>query len=174
MESVKKIILVDPRVLANMKQSNTPQPPLVKVVSDLDTQMNEALTRTDLSTSEKLRLYDQILQRYMVYKEKLTEKPAQVVVRENEDFPESEILRGVTKQYKKKTEELLDFIKGNSLLGWNDSGEFVYDDRAVPSSNIKDLIAATARNTKKSRLPVGTSFRKRFKTFRVLNHLRLL
>jgi len=61
MESVKKMVLVDPRVLANVKESNTPQPPLVKVVSDLDTQMNDVLARTDLSTSEKVRLYDQIL-----------------------------------------------------------------------------------------------------------------
>jgi len=165
MESVKKMMLVDPRVLANLKESNTPQLPLVKVVSDLDTQMNEVLARTDLSTSEKVRLYDQILQRYMVYKEKLTEKPAQVVVREKKDFPEGEILRGVTKQYKRKTEELLGFIKSNSSLGWNDSGEFVYDDRAVPSSNIKDLIAATARNTKKSRLPGWNEFQKALQDF---------
>jgi len=48
-------------------------------------------------------------------------------VREKKNFPESEILRGVTKQYKRKTEELLDFIKSNLSLGWNDSGEFVYD-----------------------------------------------
>jgi len=61
MESVKKMVLVDPRVLTNVKESNTPQPPLVKVVSDLDTQMNDVLARTDLSTSEKVRLYDQIL-----------------------------------------------------------------------------------------------------------------
>jgi len=110
MESVKKMMLVDPRVLGNMKESNIPQPPLVKVVSDLDTQMNDVLALTDLSPSEKVRLHDQILQRFIVYKEKLTEKPAQIVVREKKDFPESEILRGVTKQYKKKTEELLDFI----------------------------------------------------------------
>jgi len=70
-------------------------------VTDLDTQMNEALSRTDLSTGEKVKLYDQILQRYIVYKEKLTEMPAQVVVSEKKDFPESEILGGVTKQYKK-------------------------------------------------------------------------
>ena len=37
MESVKKMMLVDPRVLANKKETNTPQPPLVKVVSDLAT-----------------------------------------------------------------------------------------------------------------------------------------
>jgi len=68
MGSVKKMMLVDPCVLANMKESNTPQPPLVKVVSDLDTQMNEVLARTDLSTSDKVRLYDQILQRYIIYR----------------------------------------------------------------------------------------------------------
>jgi len=95
-----------------------------------------------------MRLYDQIFQRFIVYKEKLTEKPAQFVVREKKDFPESKILRSVAKQYKRKTEELLHFIKSNSSLGWNDSGEIVCDDRAVPSSNIKDLVAATAKKEK--------------------------
>ena len=57
------MMLVDPRVLSNMKERNTPQLPLVKVVSDLDTQMNEVLARTELSTSEKVKLYDQTLQR---------------------------------------------------------------------------------------------------------------
>jgi len=66
MGSVKKMMLVDPRVLSNMKESNTPQLPLVKVVSDLDTQMNEVLARTDLSTSETVKLYDKTLQRYIV------------------------------------------------------------------------------------------------------------
>jgi len=48
-----------------------------------------------------VRLADQILQRYIVYKEKLTEKAVQVFVSEKKDFPESEILGGVTKQYTK-------------------------------------------------------------------------
>ena len=159
------MMVADPRVLSNMKERNTPQLPLVKVVSDLDTQMNEVLARTELSTSEKVKLYDQTLQRQIVQKEKLTGKPAQVVVRGKKDFSDSEILRGVTKQHKKKTEELLDLIKSNSSWGWNDSGEFVYDDRAVPSSNIKDLIAATARNTNKSRLPGWNEFQKALQDF---------
>jgi len=112
-----------------------------------------------------MRLYDQIFQRFIVYKEKLTEKRAQFVVREKKDFPESKILRSVAKQYKRKTEELLHFIKSNSSLGWNDSGEIVCDDRAVPSSNIKDLVAATARNTKKSRLPGWNEFQKALQDF---------
>jgi len=80
------MMLVDPRFLSNMKEGNTQQPPLAKVVSNLDTQMNEVLTRTDLSASEKMKVNEQILQRYIVYKDKRTEKPVQVVVREKQDF----------------------------------------------------------------------------------------
>jgi len=79
-------------------------------------------------------MYDQILQRYIVYNEKLTENTTQVVVRETKDFQEGEILRGVAKQYKKKTGELL-FIKCNSSLGWNDSCEFVYDEQYLPATS---------------------------------------
>ena len=108
MESVKKMMLVDPRVLGNMKESNIPQPPLVKVVSDLDTQMNDVLARTDLSPSEKVRLHDQILQRFIVYNEKLTEKPAQVVVSEKKDFRRARYWAGL--QNNTKNVELLDII----------------------------------------------------------------
>jgi len=59
------MMLVGPRVLAKMKESNTHQPPPVKVVTDLDTQMNEALACIDLSTREKVKLRHQILQRYI-------------------------------------------------------------------------------------------------------------
>jgi len=55
MESVKKMMVFNTRVMANIKESNTPQTLLVKVVSDLDTQMNEVLARTDLSAGEKVR-----------------------------------------------------------------------------------------------------------------------
>ena len=101
-------MLVDPRVLAKMKESNTQQPPLVKVVTDLDTQMNEALSRTDLSTSEKVKLCNQILQRFIVYNEKLTEKPAQVVVSEKKDFRRARYWAGL--QNNTKNVELLDII----------------------------------------------------------------
>jgi len=50
-------------------------------------------------------------------------------------------------------------------LGWDNSGEFVYDDRAVPSSNIQDLIVATARNTKKSHLPGWNELQKALQDF---------
>jgi len=41
----------------------------------------------------------------------LTEKPAQVVVREKKDFTESEILRGVTKQHKKKPKSVWTLLR---------------------------------------------------------------
>ena len=57
--------------------------------------------------------------------------PAQVIVSEKKDFPEGEILGGVTKQYK-KMKCFSTLSKSNSSLGWNDSGEFVYENPAVP------------------------------------------
>ena len=61
----------------------------------MDTQISEVLIRTDLSSSEKVKLQHQVLQCFtLFYKEKVTEK--QVVVCEKNNSPEIEILWGVT------------------------------------------------------------------------------
>ena len=46
--------------------------PFVKVGSDSNTDMNEILAHTDLTPGEKVKLYGQILERYIVYKELIT------------------------------------------------------------------------------------------------------
>lgn len=142
--SVKKMVLVEPRFLEAIK--NQSQKPFQKVMSDLDEEMNAILNQNDLASSEKMKLYNQVLQRYMTYKEKSTSTP--VVIETKQPLSEIDILKDIPKQHIKKARNLLQFIKDNSFTDWNSVGEFVYNDVAVPKTNIKDLIRATISKNK--------------------------
>jgi len=48
--------------------------------------MNKILSRTDLPSSEKVKLYDNVLQRYMVYKNKLDHSIKKFALRKRNCF----------------------------------------------------------------------------------------
>ena len=159
MDSVKKMVLVEPRVLEVLKEKKHKQSPLLNAMSSLDAEMNAIISRSDLTDADKVRLYDQVLQQYNVFREKLISAPNKVEVESKKHFDESEILSNVPSSYKKKTKQPLRQIKTNSI-GWNDLGEFVYVEQAVPDSNIKELIAATVRQNKSTQLRGWNEFKK--------------
>ena len=160
MDSVKKMVLVEPRVLEVLKEKKLEQSPLRNAMSSLDAEMNAIISRSDLTDADKVLLYDQVLQRYNVYREKLISAPNKVEVEKKKHFDESEILSNVPSSYKQKTKRLLHQIKNNSSIGWNDLGEFVYAEQAVPDSSIKELIAATVRQNKSTELRGWNEFKK--------------
>ena len=65
------MVLVEPRTFEAMKTNPRHKTPLQNALSELDEKMNEILSRSDIPTSEKVKLYSQVLKRYMVYKNKL-------------------------------------------------------------------------------------------------------
>jgi len=165
MDSLKKMVLVEPRVLEILKEKKHEQSLLLNAVSSLDAEMNAFISRSDLTDADKVRLYDQVLQRYNVYREKLISPPNKDEVEKKKHFDESEIFSNVPSSYKQKTKQLLRQIKNNSSIGWNDIGEFVYAEQAVPDSNIKELIAATVRQNKSTELCGWNEFKKALKDF---------
>jgi len=158
MDSVKKMVLVEPRVLEVLKEKKHEQSLLRNAMSSLDAEMNAIISRSDLTDVDKVLLYDQVLQRYNVYREKLINAPNKVEVEKKKHF-----LSNVPSWYKQKTKQLLHQIKNMSSIGWNDLGEFVYAEQAVPESNIKELIAATVRQNKSTELRGWNEFRKALK-----------
>ena len=63
MLNVRKMALVDPRLLKSLHENTTPQPPVDKILHDLDAEMTSILG-SDTDVSEKVRLYNQVLLRY--------------------------------------------------------------------------------------------------------------
>ncbi|CAB9544831.1 hypothetical protein BROOK1789C_1985 [Bathymodiolus brooksi thiotrophic gill symbiont] len=93
-----------------------PKPPVeqrVKVMDTLDKKMESILEREDLSTDERLKLYDQSLTRYLNVHDdyrprpvvsKVSTSPPAVIETETKDAIEEEILESVPKTMKTKAE----------------------------------------------------------------------
>ena len=85
---VRKMALVDPRLLKSLRENPTPLSPLPDPTSnaidttlrDLDAEMTSILDRSDADESEKVRLYNQALLRYNDMTKARAAKPIPVVV----------------------------------------------------------------------------------------------
>ena len=122
MNNVKKMVLVEPRAFEAMKTNPHHKTPLQNALSELDEKMNEILSRSDIPTSEKVKIYSQVLKRYMVYKNKLENTTEKVHLEEKKNFSENEILKHLPSQHTTKAKELVNFIKDNSSVGWSNTG----------------------------------------------------
>ena len=76
---VRKMALIDPRLLKSFHENTTPQPPVDKILHDLDAEMTSILG-SDADVSEKVRLYNQVLLRYNEMTKMREAKPKPVVV----------------------------------------------------------------------------------------------
>ena len=88
MSHVRKMALVDPRLLKSLRENPTPLSPLPDPTSnaidttlrDLDAEMTSIVDRSDADVSEKVRLYNQALLRYNDMTKARAAKPIPVVV----------------------------------------------------------------------------------------------
>ena len=126
---MKKMILVDP---------NSYRKPMQKKMSKLDEEMSQILN-SDLEESEKIKQYNQVLQKYLSLKER-TINPRLVLEEEEKPIPAKDILKGFTKKNLIQAKKLLESIENNSSASWNSRGELIFDKTPIPQSNIKKLI----------------------------------
>ena len=91
---VRKMALVDPRLLKSLHENTTPQPPVDKILHDLDAEMTSILG-LDTDVSEKVRLYNQVLLRYNEMTNTRAAKPPPVVVMKS-DTVDNEPAAGAT------------------------------------------------------------------------------
>ena len=144
---MKKLIALEPEVYKQLTEKElqpiTHTSPEKKILSNLDTQMQEIL-HSDLPQSEKLKLYNQILQKSKIFLQKSQPKPKQVVFKkEKKQLPETEILKKFRKQTKVKN--LLETVKREKNLNWDSEGQLVIDGRPIPGSNIQQLLQSVLK-----------------------------
>ena len=175
---VRKMALVDPRLLKSLRENTTPQPPVDNILRDLDAEMTSIL-KSDADVSEKVPLYNQLLLRYnemtkihaaiptpvVVMKSNTVDNEPVAVVKSNtvDNEPAAEVTAG-------QSTELVNIVatlpktlqeKGRQLLGrlskveWNERGELMHEGVAIPGSNAVDLVHDLIRNRKTARDPVG-------------------
>ena len=175
---VRKMALVDPQLLKSLHENTTPQPPVDKILRDLDAEMTSIL-KSDAAVSEKVPLYNQLLLRYnemtkmhaaiptpvVVVKSNTVDNEPVAVMTSNtvDNEPAAEVTAG-------QSTELVNIVatlpktlqeKGRQLLGrlskveWNERGELMHEGVAIPGSNAVDLVHDLIRNRKTARDPVG-------------------
>ena len=142
----KEMHLVDPKMLERLM---TPSEPKQRVLNQLDREMQAILERQDLPDREKVNMYNQVLQRYLNYKNKDI-SPHPSPNQHASDTIESDILRSLPKipHLRSKGINILERIKQDPNMTWNEQGEFVYRGETIPRSNMTDLVNAMIRSRK--------------------------
>ena len=139
---MKKMILIDPRVLEQMKQRQS------RVVADVEKHMEQVMD-TDQTTREKVKEYNHRLTQLNLLEDKVHE-PAPVPQQHN--F-EHDILESVPLAMRKRARLLLDRVKHK--ISWDERGQVIIRGRVVPGSHIVDLVNDALRHRKKSKIPQG-------------------
>ena len=176
MEYAKKMALIEPRLLESLQQQqqqschdHQPQSMLEQKLCQLDQAMQQVLDRKDVSQEEKLKLYHQILQKYLLYKDKVEPMTVKVIgepslpephiialppVEETQESLEAEIIQSAPKNLRHKASVLLRRLKQDDNIAWNTKGELVYKGDVIPNTHIHDLVQDVLRK-RKTHVPVG-------------------
>ena len=166
----RKMVLVPENYLTSIHQNQKIQTtPAVKTLGELDTEMSGILSRHDIGDDEKVKLYNQAMQKYLEFdrQRKVKEPLAVKLVSSDEDKKESketakidtgqnqqqmeqEIIDSVPKIAKNKAKLLINKLKQNkNVMFWNERGELTYDGKSVPGTNIVDLVRDTMSERKR-------------------------
>ena len=174
MEYAKKMALIEPHLLESLQQQqqqschdHQPQGMLEEKLCQLDQAMQHILDRKDVSQEEKLKLYHQSLQKYLLYKDKVEPMTVKVIgepslpelhtktpVEETQESIEAEIIQSAPKNLRHKASILLRRLKQDDNIAWNTKGELVYKGDVIPNTHIHDLVQDVLRKHK-THVPVG-------------------
>ena len=155
---VRKMALVDPRLLKSLRENPTPLPDAIDTaLRDLDAEKTSILDGSDADESEKLRLYNQALLRYNDMTKARAAKPIPVIVEVKKKeaaattasvVEPADIVGTLPKTLQMKGRQLL------SAVTWNERGELIHKGVAIRGSNAVDLVHDLLRN-RKTPDPVG-------------------
>ena len=126
---MKKLIALEPEVYHSLTSKITHEKPEKKILSELDTKMQEILN-SDLPAAEKMQLYNEVLQ-------KLFQQKTQAKSKRVEKLSDSAILSKVRK--KTKARQLLKNIKEQKNPDFDDKGRILLDKRVIPGSDINQI-----------------------------------
>ena len=157
--------LVDPRLLESLAPPKAPPSLPVKALSKLDEDLKNIIDRRDVDESEKVKLYNHILQRYVTYHDKVNQPVKVEIFRQSTPPPESQEETNISKpdedivdtvpvSMRHKAQLLLQNIRKNTNVTWDERGHVFIKGKPVESSNITDLLNDVLRRRKRSE-PVG-------------------
>ena len=175
MEYAKKMVLVSPEVINSIKDRSTSTES--NNTSKLDDELKQTLEKRDITPYDKSQLYNQILQRYMMYFNKSTKTPISLqLIDKNDKQANSESLNKDSDESKsplnkkdkdvllnnfpvsliKKGHSILDLIQNsNGSLDWNQQGELIKDGQTISGSHISDLLYDVMQSNRGGFEPLG-------------------
>lgn len=164
--------MVPIKTLEEMNQWKTQHRPTLPVepdisnTSDLNLKMNSILKRDDLAESEKSRLYSETLQKFKLSHNKalegtivphtnVTNQPDNEVHKQNIN---NDIIASVPKTLQNKATLLIERLKRDSTIKWDNKGVVEINGKTIKGSNIIDLVNDVIRERKTSQTPTGWSY----------------
>lgn len=126
-----------------------PPDPQITNTAHLQNDMSSVFERTDLSESEKIQKHGEMLHKFktsyekVIQPQKTTELTQPVISNIN-----SRILQSIPKTMGRKAELLLNMLKDNPKMSWDEYGVVTYKGKIIAGSNIIDLVNDTLRQRK--------------------------
>ena len=182
MKHSKRMILVPEDVYARFEQKQKIESsPLVKNMMNSDREMSDVLQRTDIPDSEKQKLYNANLERYMSLQQQKDSQIPKVRLATSEKsedennstqetipLPDFAIVDSMPKTKRQKATSILNRLKTRpDIISWDESGRVTLEGVKVPGSNISDLLSDAVKGRKNFN-PAGS---KRF--FNVLSKINM-
>ena len=153
--SVRKMVIVPYQILEDMKRQKQrprlPPNPQVADVVHLQNKMSGILETSDMSETEKVQKYGETLfklQNSLKKAQSWSQPSQQHTTTPSNPEPNSmhdRILQSVPKTMQRKAELLLNMVKDNENLVWDNHGVVSYKGKRLPGSNIIDLINDSLR-----------------------------
>lgn len=134
------------------QRANAVDKPVDTAVHQMDSTMTKILGN-NLSDYEKEKLYSQELAKYMSLRNQKQVLETPTHVRSSKDI--SDMMTTIPQMYRKKAEGLLNYLKEDSDVHWDDRGQVSIGSHKIFNSHILDLIHDAMRMRKKTARPKG-------------------
>lgn len=163
--------------MQKLQENFTPAANVIqKAESDLDSKMREILNQTTLTVDEKIKMYNQLLQRFLKFQQMRNTEDKEITFKipqemenihqptsqdislnkgEDDDEIMKEILQSINPRFHKNSKLILKKLLKNSD-GWSTQGEFMFKGKIIRGSHMLDLIKHISTNRKSPKYtPVG-------------------
>ena len=125
--------------------------PIDTLTSQVDDTMNRILNE-NTSEYDKEKLHSQALAKYMTLRQQKME-PERTEKMASPDV--SEMLTSIPKMYRSKASGLLNYLKSDEDVEWDEKGQVYIGNKKIANSHILDLIHDAMRLRKKTARPKG-------------------
>ena len=131
------------------QRENAVDKPIHTLVNQMDSNLNNILHK-NISEYDKEKLYSQELSKYLSMRQQKNTTPPPP-----NSFNPPNLMTSIPKMYRNKAEGLLEYLKADQDVQWDDQGHLYLDQKKIDNSHIIDLIHDAMRLRKKVHRPHG-------------------